>query len=118
MSEKRTEPRLFCADLVEAEWRDKTGRHRREVVNLEDVSLSGACIQTGNPVTRDTAIVIRYGNGELVGTVRYCLCRDSGYFLGVEFTGNCKWSTKHFQPKHLLDPRTLVERSARRFQAR
>jgi hypothetical protein len=114
MSENRTETRLFCADLVEAEWRDSTGRPRREIVNLEDVSLSGACIHTEGPVAKGTSVVIRYGDGQLVGVVRYCLYRDTGYFLGVEFTENCKWSTRHFRPKHLLDPHTLVERCVRR----
>jgi hypothetical protein len=114
MSENRTETRLFCADLVEAEWQDNTGRPRREIVNLEDVSLSGACIHTEGPVAKGTSVVIRYGDGQLVGVVRYCLYRDTGYFLGVEFTENCKWSTRHFRPKHLLDPHTLMERCVRR----
>jgi hypothetical protein len=114
MSENRTETRLFCADLVEAEWRDKSGRLRREVVNLEDVSLSGACIHTDDSVAKGTSVVIRYGDGQLVGVVRYCLYRDVGYFVGVEFTEGCEWSTQHFRPKHLLDPHTLVEQCVRR----
>lgn len=114
MNNNRTENRLFCAELVDAEWHDKTGRLRREIVNLEDVSLSGACIHTEDSVAKGTTIVLRYGDGELVGVVRYCLYRDAGYFLGIEFTGGCKWSTKHFQPKHLLDPYALVERSLNR----
>lgn len=116
MSENRTENRLFCAELVETEWRDKTGRLRREIANLEDVSLSGACLQTEEPVMKGTSVVLRYGDGELVGVVRYCVYRDTGYFLGIEFSGGCKWSTKHFRPKHLLDPCTLVEQSVRRCQ--
>jgi hypothetical protein len=110
MSEKRTENRLFCADLVEAEWRDKSGRNRREIVNLEDVSRSGACVQTEHPAAKETSIVIRCGDAELAGVVRYCLYRESGYFLGIEFNAACKWSAKHFEPKHLLDPLTLGER--------
>ena len=54
--------------------------------------------------------MIRCGDAELAGVVRYCLYRESGYFLGVEFNVACKWSAKDFQPKHLLDPLTLGER--------
>lgn len=114
MNERRVETRLLCAELVEINWKDKSARQRRRVVNLEDISLSGACLQSEMPILRGTAVTIRYGDGELVGSVRYCLYRDLGYFLGIEFAPDCRWSTKHFRPRHLLDPKRLVDRAARR----
>src|SRR5690349_7956129 len=114
MSEKRTETRLLCADLVEVEWRDRLGRCKTEVMNLEDISLSGACLQSENQVIKGTQLRIRYGNGALPGVIRYCIYREIGYFLGVEFTEGCKWPSNQFRPKHLLDPRKLVERAVRR----
>ena len=114
MDERRIEPRMLCAELVELRWRDKHGFERREMAHLEDISLSGACLQAEKPFVRGTALTIHYGNGELVGTIRYCLYRDWGYFLGVGFTGKCKWSSRHFKPQHLLDPRTLVARASRK----
>jgi hypothetical protein len=114
MEDRRIEPRLMCAELVELEWRDKSGRQRSEMANLEDLSVFGACIQCENLVKRGTPVVIRYGNGELPGVVRYCFYRDEGYFLGIEFSEGCKWSSEHFQPKHLLDFRALVNRAANR----
>src|SRR5260370_4926988 len=45
MLDRRVETRLLCADLVDAQWKDPTGRLRRSVPNLEDISLSGACLQ-------------------------------------------------------------------------
>ena len=34
MADKRIEPRLMCADLVEIEWRDKNGQTQQTVANL------------------------------------------------------------------------------------
>jgi hypothetical protein len=70
MEDRRIEPRLMCADLVELEWRDKSGRLRSEMANLEDLSVFGACVQCENLVRRGTPVVIRYGNGELPAVVR------------------------------------------------
>jgi hypothetical protein len=118
MNERRVDTRLLCAELVELKWKDKSARHRRRVVNLEDISLSGACLQSEMPILRGTVVTLLYGDGELVGSVRYCFYRDFGYFIGIEFAPGCKWSSKHFRPRHLLDPKRLVEQSARRVRAR
>jgi len=88
MFERRTETRMLCADLVEVRWKDPGGKARRAVANLEDISLSGACLQ----------VDLKIPLGEI------------GYFVGLQFEDGCKWSTKAFKPMHLLDPRTLVKK--------
>lgn len=108
MQERRSEPRMLCADLVDIEWRDKSGRIKRTVANLEDISLSGACLQLDVAIPPHTALRISYPQGELFGRVRYCVFREIGYFMGVEFDPGCKWSQRNFRPLHLLDPRRLV----------
>ena len=112
--ERRAQPRLLCADLVEIEWKDKAGRLRRTVANLEDISLCGACLQVDMPVPLHTNVRISYPNGELAGAVRYCIYRDIGYFVGVQFESGTKWSQRHFKPMHLFDPRRLVARGISR----
>jgi hypothetical protein len=114
MFERRIEPRMLCADMVDVQWKDKTGRIRKGVANLEDISLSGACLQFDQPIPLQTEVRISYPKGELSGKVRYCVYREIGYFLGVEFEPGCKWSQRHFKPQHLLDPRRLVIRSVHR----
>ncbi len=109
---------MLCADLVEVEWKDKTGRTRRNVANLEDISLAGACLQFDTPIPLQTIVHITYPNGELSGTVRYCVFREIGYFAGVEFEPGSKWSERHFRPQHMLDPRRLVARAISRMEAR
>jgi hypothetical protein len=117
MQNRRAEPRLLCADLVDIQWKDKTGRTRRAVANLEDISLSGACVQLEVPLPLETKLHISYPKGELRGRVCYCIYREIGYFLGVEFEPGFRWSLRHFKPQHLLDPRRLVSRAAARLLA-
>ena len=114
MREKRADTRLLCAELVELIWQSESGQQRRTVANLEDISLSGACVQIEREVRPGTAVAINYGDGELLGTVRYCLFRDVGYFLGIELKPESRWSSQHYKPQHLLDPRELVEQAVLR----
>ena len=114
MLDRRIEPRLLCSDLVDIEWKDKTCRLRRCVANLEDISLSGACLQLDRPIPLGSPMRITYPKGELIGVVRYCVFRDIGFFLGVEFEDGCRWSQRAFRPQHLLDPRKLVMRAVNR----
>lgn len=102
---------MLCADLVDVEWRDKNGRTKRTVANLEDISLSGACLQMDVPIPLQTNLRISYPKGELVGRVRYCVYREIGYFLGIEFEPGSRWSQRNFKPLHLLDPRRLVRQA-------
>jgi hypothetical protein len=105
---------MLCADLVDIQWRDPNGRRRRGVANLEDISLSGACLQVERPVALGSALEISYPNGELSGKVKYCVFREIGYFLGVEFMPGTRWSQREFRPQHLLDPRRLLSRAVNR----
>jgi hypothetical protein len=117
MKERRTEPRLLCADLVEIEWQDKNGKTRRAVANLEDISVSGACLQTETAVPLHTAVKIRYGSGDLSGKIRYCVYREIGYYIGVQFEGGKKWSQRQFKPQHLFDPRRLSSKATQSARA-
>lgn len=114
MYNRRAETRLLCADLVDVQWKDKGGRTRRTVANLEDISISGACIQVDAPVPLQTVLKMSFPKGELQGRVRYCVFREIGYFLGIEFEPGYRWSLRLFRPQHLLDPRRLVSRAAGR----
>ncbi len=114
MLDRRTEPRMLCADLVDLQWKDKAGRTKKVLANLEDISLCGACLQVELPVPPQTVVKIAHPKGELVGKVRYCVYREIGYFLGIEFEEGCRWIQREFKPRHLLDPRRLVNRSVNR----
>ncbi|HEY1950961.1 MAG TPA: hypothetical protein VGG97_28370 [Bryobacteraceae bacterium] len=114
---RRSDNRLLCAEIVQLVWDDPSGRQRRSVANLEDISLSGLCLQVENPIPTGTPIAMEYGDGELVGTIRYCRFQEWGYFLGIELLDGCRWSSQHFRPQHLLDPSDLLDQAVMRHQA-
>ena len=113
MLDRRTEPRMLCADLVDLQWKDKAGRTKKVLANLEDISQCGACLQVELPIPAQTMVKIAHPKGELIGKVRYCVYREIGYFLGIEFDAGCRWIEREFKPQHLLDPRRLVNRSVK-----
>lgn len=115
MLNRRIELRLLCADLVDIDWRDPAGKLRRGVANLEDISQSGACLQVEKPVALGSALRITYPGGLLSGRVKYCVFREIGYFLGVEFEPGQQWSRHEYQPQHMLDPRRLVANAISRY---
>lgn len=116
MLDQRSETRILCADLVDLRWKDPSGANRRVVANLEDISLSGACLQVERPVPLGVRIRIAYPKGNLAGTVQYCIFRETGYFLGVQFDADCRWSPYQYRPQHMLDPRRLVRDTLKRIK--
>lgn len=101
---------MLCADLVDVQWRDQAGRARRIVANLEDISLSGACIQMDKPIPLQTKVKVTYPGGELRAIIRYCVYREIGYFIGLEFAEGSRWSQQEYRPQHMLDPRRLMNK--------
>jgi hypothetical protein len=93
----------MCADMVGVYWRDKSGWKRRSTAMLEDISRSGACLQTDKPIPLGTVLRIAYPKGRLEGSVRYCIFREIGYSVGIQFAADSKWSQRRFRPRHLLD---------------
>jgi hypothetical protein len=108
MQERRTEIRMLCADMVEVCWTDQAGRTENATGLLEDISPSGVCLQLETPVPLGAAIRWQASNREFTGTVRYCVFREIGYFVGVELGADSQWSKKAFRPQHLLDLKKLL----------
>jgi len=51
---------------------------------------------------------------EFSGLVRYCVYREIGLLLGVEFDGASRWYKRAFKPQHLLDLEHLMDTAAQR----
>jgi hypothetical protein len=107
MLERRWERRLLCADLVQIEWQDREGRPNTATAILEDISRTGACLQTDLPIPVKALVQVRHGRKTLEGTVSYCAYHDIGYFMGITFGAHNRWSRRVFRPKHLVDPGAL-----------
>ncbi|HWR50024.1 MAG TPA: hypothetical protein VN428_02900 [Bryobacteraceae bacterium] len=110
--ERRTEPRLLCADLMQVEWTDANGSLLTACANLEDISPSGGCVQVDQAVPANTVVRLTCEHAEWTARVKYCVFRETGYFLGLQFEPGVYWSEIEFQPKHLLDPQDLVRLAA------
>jgi hypothetical protein len=78
---------------------------------LEDISASGACLQVESGLPLGSEIVWASARQRFEGRVRYCVYREIGYFIGVEFEPQSKWSKKAYRPQHLLDLKKLVAKA-------
>ena len=111
MKDRRFDTRLLCSELVSVSWVANGGRVRRDTGSLDDISESGACLQLEQAVPEEARITLKLGKHEVTGSVRYCVLKDLGYFVGVEFDPDCHWDPEDFEPEHLLDPRSVPGKS-------
>ena len=112
MTKQRCETRLLCSELVTVSWHDSEGETKQTVAVLEDISPSGACVQTDRPIPSGEEVVVCYENGNLAGKVRYCRADEVGFYVGVQFPPATKWLQSEFVPDHLLDPSKLGKKAA------
>jgi hypothetical protein len=99
---------MMCADMVELRWKDARQQPQRALALLEDISSYGACLQLETAVPSGITVEWDCPKQSFSGVVRYCVYREIGYFVGVEFSDSCRWSHKMFKPLHLLDLERLV----------
>ncbi len=102
MTERRSEPRFLCADLVMVRVGDSE-QPREIVANLEDISPSGACVQMETAAREGADIEILCANCRLKGQVRYCRFSELGYDVGIAFDERKSWNKRRYTPKHLLE---------------
>ena len=96
--------------MVDVCWKDQVGRTRKATGLLEDISTSGACLQMETAVPLEAEIHWESPQQAFIGRVRYCVYREIGYFVGVQFGPETKWSEKKYRPQHLLDLQQLINR--------
>jgi hypothetical protein len=98
ISERRSDNRFLCADLVRVGW----GGQEVDAV-LEDISAFGACVQLEEAVALGAPVTLTIGLSVFPGRVSYCVFRDYGYFVGVRFADENEWSAERVVPQHLTD---------------
>jgi PilZ domain-containing protein len=109
-TQHRSEPRFLCADLVKLRWSAEAKRDQEQTVVLENISASGACVQSEIAIGENVRVTLDCGKCEFRGRVRSCYSRDDAYFVGIEFDADSKWSKAKYMPEHLLDPRQVKPR--------
>jgi hypothetical protein len=109
----RSVPRSLCADLVTVEWKDTEGWLHEVGTVLEDISEQGAGLQVESAIPPGIDVLIRH-KGTALFSCRtiYCVYRDIGYYVGVEYRPGVVWSKRDFLPSHLLDLEQLLARRA------
>ena len=100
---------MLCADMLAVSWLDSAGRKRSATALLEDISARGACLQFESEIPLGVILHWSCPNQKFAGKVRYCVYREIGYFVGVEFDAQSRWSKEGYQPHHLLDLQKLAE---------
>jgi len=103
MQDRRSEVRMLCADMLEVTWQPPEGRLHIATALLEDISPSGACLQIEFELPVGSRIQWESAGRQFSGIVRYCVYREIGWFVGVEFASGSRWSESSYQPEHLFD---------------
>jgi hypothetical protein len=112
--ERRSEARMLCADMLEVRWKDRIGKEHTATALLEDIASSGACLQLETPIPLGAEICWDSPRQFFAGYVRYCVYREIGYFVGVEFGKASRWSESTYRPQHLLDLERMVNSAKKR----
>ena len=107
--------------MVRVEWKAEAGPSalpgasgeilRTVEAVLEDISALGACVQVEEAIPTGISVSISFGVGnkaQLSGSVSYCAYRDYGYFVGIQFSNEMRWSSGVFEPQHLTDLEALM----------
>jgi hypothetical protein len=102
MRSERREERELCADLVKIQWKPESGSERSEWAILEDISSSGACLESEQPISPDTVVSLQFTNESCQARIKYCKFDRTNYLLGVQFEKGYRWSRRRFKPQHLI----------------
>ena len=82
----RTSKRLAHRAIVQVFWRDQFGDGMAHAVSL-NVSPGGVAVKCLEPIPLKREVSIRIGSESVLqGVVRYCVSKDDGYLVGLEFT--------------------------------
>jgi hypothetical protein len=87
-------------------WIDAHGGKQREIVILENLSLSGLGLFMGVAVPEGTPVQLLANDLKVSGRIQRCIFRENGYIVGIELDSDSKWVQEpgsEFLPEHLLD---------------
>jgi hypothetical protein len=94
--------RYLCSHLMTVGWEDGA-----VVANLEEISATGAVLESEVELAACTAVELRSGATYFEGEIRKAEEHDFGWRITVELSPFTPWSVERFRPQHLLDLTTL-----------
>ena len=80
---------------------------QRQVVNLEEICRTGACLESDASVPAGVRAEMRTEGVQFHGTVTEVEEHDLGWRIKLQFSPLTPWSVEYFRPQHLLDPSAL-----------
>lgn len=103
MKQKRFESRDLCADLIRVTWSPEQELPYIDWAILGDISPSGACLEIEDPIPVATNVELEFGGDRCRAVVKYCKYDKVNYLLGVEFESGYRWSSRRWEPRHLVE---------------
>jgi hypothetical protein len=98
----------LCSQLVTLSNKSPASTVKVEsTVNLEEVWIGGAVLESEAAVEEDARVEIRCGTAFFAGRIVQVERHDFGWRFEVEFSPLTPWSPEQFRPLHLLDPAKL-----------
>jgi hypothetical protein len=92
MGDRRFATRMSRAEQVDLTWQDQTGQTQHCAGHLTDISASGASVRSQRPLRLGSPLSLKFQNGDLPATVKYCVRRGAVYLVGIEFQRGYRWS--------------------------
>ena len=102
MIPKRFENRELCADLIKVTWTPECELTKTKWTILGDISPSGACLETEEPIPQNTVVTLELGKDRCQARIQYCKYVKANYLLGVKFEDGYRWSIDRWKPEHLV----------------
>jgi len=102
VKQRRSEDRYLCADAIKMVWTPEQGFPRTDLVILGNISPSGACLETEEPISVNTVVELEFGIDRCQAVVKHCEYDKVNYMLGVQFKAGYHWSSDQWEPKYLI----------------
>jgi hypothetical protein len=102
MKQRRLENRDRCADVIKMAWTPEQEFPRKDLAMLGNISPSGACLEIEEPIPVNAVVELEFGMDQCQAVVKYCKYDKVNYIFGVQFKAGYRWSSNHWEPKHLI----------------
>jgi len=99
-------PRFLCSQLVSLT-RNCADCPANTIVNLEEIWIQGAILESETPLKSGIEIELRCGGAFFTGRLVDVEPHEFGWRAEVEFSPETPWNPEQFRPDHLLDPTKL-----------
>ena len=84
LEDNRAEPRKSIMTVVQVLWEAEPGSPRVTSGKIEDTSPKGVSVRIKDPIAVGSRVILQWHQGQLAGTVKYCILFHNEYILGLQ----------------------------------